>query len=65
MNTEFSVQLDGRDFSGVPYRVHLGPYKFIEEANHLIDTLVDTRVGEQLISKFGVERLSVVGLTQE
>lgn len=55
----YRLRLTGKNFEGNEYVVTLGPWKSKEAAQRWSDLFTDTRVGEQILEKFGVETLGV------
>jgi hypothetical protein len=45
--------------SGGEYHFSLGPWTTKEKAQEFSDSLTDTRIGEQLLNKLGVEQIVI------
>ncbi len=60
MEHNYYLCLKGRNFQGNPYVVSLGPFHEKTDAEKYSDSLTDSRIGEQLLTKFGVEQVIVV-----
>jgi hypothetical protein len=55
----YSLCLRGKNHLGNEYSITLGPWTKKSEADAYSDSLTDTRIGEQLLKKLGVEELIV------
>lgn len=54
--------LKGKNHQGLPYSISLGPFHEKADAQKYSDSLSDSRIGEQLLMKFGVEQLIVLDM---
>ena len=59
MNSKFYLCLKGKNHQAMPYAVTLGPWTKKEDAQAWSDHLANSRIGEQMLMKFGVEEVIV------
>lgn len=60
MEHNYSLVLKGTNFSHTPYAITLGPFRERSQAEDFSNFLTDNRIGEQLLTKLGVERVILV-----
>jgi hypothetical protein len=59
----YKLRIDGYEMTGMnasSYSIHLGPWNRSDQALKFSSFLTDTRIGEQLCIKFGVESIKLI-----
>jgi hypothetical protein len=59
-DSKFYLCLRGKNFEHTQFKLTLGPWTKREQAEAYSDSLTDSRIGEQLMQKLGVEELIVL-----